>query len=251
MLLTVKEMSKLADVSIKTLHHYHKIGLLLPAQVTEAGYRLYGQKELERLQGILFFRELDFPLKMIHKILDSNLDRISILKQQKKLFLKRIQKLHQLINTIDESIHSTVKGEHMDQSNLFRGFSSEAEWEEALQEQNEHLTQAYQYDLLKENSIQIEEMNEAAIEAQRFTSKMIAALQNKLTANDDQVQAIVKQHLHYLNTHGHQIKPSDYLQQTRFFIEDDFHREMLESQQPGLAYYLHVAAISYAETQQK
>ncbi|GGB40658.1 hypothetical protein GCM10011409_17690 [Lentibacillus populi] len=65
MLYTVKEMAKFANVTIKTLHHYHKIGLLYPYKVSEAGYRLYGMKELERLQQILFYRELDFPLKEI------------------------------------------------------------------------------------------------------------------------------------------------------------------------------------------
>ncbi|XWX60162.1 MerR family transcriptional regulator [Desulfitobacterium sp. AusDCA] len=62
MLYTVKEVAELAGVTIKTLHHYHKIGLLLPCEITDAGYRLYGPKELERLQQILFYRELDFSL---------------------------------------------------------------------------------------------------------------------------------------------------------------------------------------------
>lgn len=61
MLYTVKEVSKITKVTVKALHHYHKIGLLLPCKVNEAGYRFYGTKELERLQQILFYRELDFP----------------------------------------------------------------------------------------------------------------------------------------------------------------------------------------------
>ena len=68
---TVSEVSRLTGVSVRTLHHYDEIGLLHPAQVTEAGYRLYGEKELEKLQMILFFRELKFPLRDVKRILES------------------------------------------------------------------------------------------------------------------------------------------------------------------------------------
>lgn len=60
---TVKEVSLLTSVSVRTLHHYDAIGLLKPTRVTEAGYRLYDDTALERLQTILLFRELQFPLK--------------------------------------------------------------------------------------------------------------------------------------------------------------------------------------------
>ncbi len=68
---TVKEVSKLTGVSVRTLHHYDAIGLLRPTQVTDAGYRLYDDTALNRLQTILLFRELAFPLKEIRDILDS------------------------------------------------------------------------------------------------------------------------------------------------------------------------------------
>jgi DNA-binding transcriptional MerR regulator len=68
---TVKEVSKITGVSVRTLHHYDAIGLLKPTKVTEAGYRLYDDTALSRLQNILLFRELQFPLKEIKAILDS------------------------------------------------------------------------------------------------------------------------------------------------------------------------------------
>ena len=68
---TVKEISKLTGVSVRTLHHYDAIGLLKPTKVTEAGYRMYDDTALSRLQNILLFRELQFPLKEIKVILDS------------------------------------------------------------------------------------------------------------------------------------------------------------------------------------
>ena len=68
---TVGEISKMTGISVRTLHHYDEIGLLKPARVTEAGYRLYDEEALERLQHILLFRELQFPLKEIRDMLDS------------------------------------------------------------------------------------------------------------------------------------------------------------------------------------
>ncbi len=71
MMRTVKEVSKITGVSVRTLHHYDAIGLLKPTKVTEAGYRMYDDTALSRLQSILLFRELQFPLKEIKEILDS------------------------------------------------------------------------------------------------------------------------------------------------------------------------------------
>ena len=81
---TVKEVSEQTGVSIRTLHYYDQIGLLAPSEVTQAGYRLYDDTALERLSQILLFRELEFPLKEIKEILDSeNFDRTKALEQQR------------------------------------------------------------------------------------------------------------------------------------------------------------------------
>ena len=84
--MTVKEVSSLVGISIRTLHHYDEIGLLKPEIVTGAGYRVYSDKDLEKLQQILFFKELGFPLKKIKEIMESpNFDRVEALEMQKKM----------------------------------------------------------------------------------------------------------------------------------------------------------------------
>lgn len=96
---TVKEVSKLTGVSIRTLHYYDSIGLLHPTKTTESGYRLYDDTALERLQHILLFRELQFPLKEIKGILNSpQFDRNKALEQQ--ITLLELKKEH-LENLID------------------------------------------------------------------------------------------------------------------------------------------------------
>lgn len=98
-MMTVHEVSKISGVSIRALHHYDKIGLLPATEVTSAGYRLYDDTALERLQHILLFKELEFSLKEIKDILDSpDFDRDKALEQQ--IYLLELRKEH-IENLID------------------------------------------------------------------------------------------------------------------------------------------------------
>lgn len=96
---TVKEVSRLSGVSVRTLHHYDSLGLLKPTRVTDAGYRLYDDTALRRLQTILLFRELQFPLKEIKQILDApDFDPMEALRQQITLLELQRQHLDKLIS---------------------------------------------------------------------------------------------------------------------------------------------------------
>lgn len=95
---TVKEVSELTGVSVRTLHHYDQIGLLKPTAVTEAGYRLYDDQALEKLHTILLFRELEFPLRQIKEIVESpTFDPTQALEQQITLLQKQYQHIGRLI----------------------------------------------------------------------------------------------------------------------------------------------------------
>ena len=96
---TVKEVSKLTGVSVRTLHHYDAIGLLPPSHVTEAGFRLYDDKALEKLHTILFLRQLEFPLKEIRQILSSpDFDPVEAVQQQIRLLQLKKEHLEKLIS---------------------------------------------------------------------------------------------------------------------------------------------------------
>lgn len=95
---TVNEVSKLAGVSIRTLQYYDRIGLLHPAEYTRSGYRLYDDTDLEKLQQILLFRELEFPLKEIRRIMENpDFDRSRALDQQIDLLTLKKERLENLI----------------------------------------------------------------------------------------------------------------------------------------------------------
>jgi len=116
---TVKEVSRLTGVSIRALHHYDAIDLLKPAQVTESGYRLYGDDEIERLYMILVFRELGLPLQEIRDILNApDYDRNRVLEQQIQIMQEQSEKLQNRISLAKSMLVMGVKD--MD----FNGFDS-------------------------------------------------------------------------------------------------------------------------------
>ena len=105
----ISEVAKLTGVTVRTLHYYDEIGLLKPGQVTEAGYRVYDESDLAVLQQILFFRELDFPLEDIRKIMQHPAyEQESALRKQKELLMQKRSRLDGLIALVDK----TLKGEH-------------------------------------------------------------------------------------------------------------------------------------------
>ena len=109
MKMQIKEFAELTGVSVRTLHYYDEIGLLKPSKIdAQNGYRFYDEKSLERMQEILFYRELDFSLKTIAEILFSpDYDKQQALSRQRQLLLAKKERLEQLIAAID----SVEKGE--------------------------------------------------------------------------------------------------------------------------------------------
>lgn len=107
----VKEVADLVGISVRTLHHYDEIGLLSPEESTESGYRLYSDDDLELLQQILFFRELDFPLKKIKEVINSpSFDRQEALRLHRKMLLEKRRRIEQMVKTIDKTLQH-MKGE--------------------------------------------------------------------------------------------------------------------------------------------
>lgn len=107
-MMTVKEISELTGISIRTLHYYDQIGLFKPTDKSEAGYRLYDDNALKQLQQILFFREFDIPLKEIKSVMENPaLDSNYILQMQRNMLIAKKERIERLINRIDD----ILKGE--------------------------------------------------------------------------------------------------------------------------------------------
>ncbi|MDP1931541.1 MAG: MerR family transcriptional regulator [Gammaproteobacteria bacterium] len=124
---TVKQLAGLSGVSVRTLHHYDETGLLKPTARTDAGYRLYGEKELLRLQQILFYRALGMPLREIQKLLDApDFDTMQALAQHRKALASRKKELAAMLTTVDKTI-AKLKGDiMMSDKELYDGFPKDA-----------------------------------------------------------------------------------------------------------------------------
>ncbi|WP_061996487.1 MerR family transcriptional regulator [Clostridium sp. ATCC 25772] len=119
---TVKQVSDLTGISVRTLHYYDEIGLLKPSKVTEVGYRFYDDEALKDLQQILFFKELDIPLKEIKEImLSPYFDKMQALKNQKKLLVLKRKRLNGLIDLIEKTLkgESTMNFKEFDMSEYY------------------------------------------------------------------------------------------------------------------------------------
>ena len=107
-MMTVKEISEITGISIRTLHYYDQIGLFKPTDKSQAGYRLYDDNALKQLQQILFFREFDIPLKEIKSVMKNpDLDSNYILQMQRNMLIAKKERVERLINRIDD----ILKGE--------------------------------------------------------------------------------------------------------------------------------------------
>lgn len=110
---TINKLAKLAGVTTRTLRYYDQIALLKPSHTTQAGYRIYGKKEIDKLQQILFFRELELSLEQISNILNQpEVDYLTLLEAHREALVLKNQRLTALINTIDTTI-AAQKGEKM------------------------------------------------------------------------------------------------------------------------------------------
>jgi len=125
---TVKQIAQLTGVTVRTLHHYDEIGLLTSPVIGANGYRYYDERSVLRLQSILFYRELDFPLEAIKALLDQpGLDPITALREQRAALEKKLGRLHRLIATIDQTIHHLNGEKTMSTKQLFAAFTPEEE----------------------------------------------------------------------------------------------------------------------------
>ena len=131
-MMTVKEISELTGISVRTLHYYDEIGLFTPTEKSEAGYRLYDDKALENLQQILFFREFDIPLKEIKAVIKNpDLDRNRILQMQRDMLVAKKARMERLISDIDD----ILKGDNKMDFAVF----SKTEMEEMFRVMLEHM----------------------------------------------------------------------------------------------------------------
>lgn len=197
---TVKQLAKISGVSVRTLHWYDEIGLLKPAYQGANGYRYYEERQCLRLQQILFFRELGFPLNDIQKLLmQGDFDHIKALEAHKQILESDINRKNQLTATIDKTIQHLRGKYKMSSEELYYGFDSnrQKEYEQYLVESRglraEKLLEQSRKHTAKWDK---EEWDNVKNEGDAIHKELAQAIDKGLVPSSKEVQAII--HRHYL-----------------------------------------------------
>jgi DNA-binding transcriptional MerR regulator len=251
----VKEVADMVGISVRMLHHYDKIGLLKPESTTPAGYRLYNDKDLERLQQILFFKELDFSLQEIKEIMDSpGFDKKKALKSHKNLLLKKKERLEKIINTVNNTIKS-IEGEiDMSKKDMFEGFDMteiERHKEKYAKETEEKYgnTDAYKESQKKTSSY---DKNDWAIiqkEADEIYRKIGSNMDK--SPEDNEVQELVEEWRNHITKYYYNCTPEIFRGLGDMYVYDERFTENIDKYGKGLANFLRDAMNVYCDKLEK
>ncbi len=244
---TVKEVARLSGVTVRTLHHYDAIGLLKPAAVSPAGYRLYSDADLERLQQVLFFRELGFSLRDIGRVLNSpDFDRREALAMHRRLLVEKRRHVQALIRSVDRSIAAMDGGEDMSSTAMFQGFDESKlnEYREEARrrwgntpawEESERRTSGYTKQDWQDIQSESDEINRG-----------LAALMEQDPA-DTEVQELVGRWYGLINTRFYECSPQVFRGLADMYVEDARFAAHYDRWGPGLAGFLRQAMHVYAD----
>lgn len=248
---SVKQLSGLAGVSARTLHHYDQIGLLKPAYRSEKGYRYYGREELFKLQQILFFRELDFPLKEICEIVNNPaFDLLEALEFHREQLTKRADRLKKLLVTIDKSIDALKnhKEKIMTEKEIYSGFS-----EENVKNIRREVSDRWGEKQLHETEERIRKLGKQAWQDKKKEgeeiSQKLADLMH-LPPTDLQVQKTIALHHEYLNTF-YEVSETRYRGLAKMYVEDARFTAYFEKFRSGLANFVNQAIAVYCDNTMK
>jgi DNA-binding transcriptional MerR regulator len=243
---TVQQLAQLAGVSVRTLHHYDHIGLLKPSAHTAAGYRLYGEADLLRLQQILFFKELDFPLADIQSILDDpGFDQVKALHDHQQMLQAESDRLGRLLKTIEKTISRlTEDSMTMTDEELYEGFTPE-QIERYTREANE----LYDPKIVAESNRRVRNMTKAQWQAVKAeggaVAQQLADLMDK-QSGDPAVQAAIARHYAWVDNFWHPTAES-YRGLGQGYAEHPEFRAFYEKVRPGLADFMCAAMSFYAD----
>jgi len=243
---TVGDVSKMARVSVRTLHHYDEIGLVKPSSRTEAGYRLYTPRDLERLQQVLFHRELGFALEDIARMLaDPAFDRRRALVAQRDLLLKRAEQAHALVGLIDKTLAALDGEQAMSDEDLFNGFDPSQYEEEAKQRWGG--TPAYEESVRRARSYKKEDWKALGAEGAAINDAFVAAMDAGVPATHVQAMDAAERHRQHISRWFYPCSFEIHVGLGEMYVADPRFAANYEPLRTGLAAYIRDAIAANAQ----
>ncbi len=249
----IKEISDLSGVSVRTLHHYDQLGLLKPDSVAANGYRIYSEQNLLRLQQILFFKELDFSLAEIKKILDHpDFEQIHALESQQAILVKKRTRLNQIIQLITQTINSIQGGTIMEKKEMFQAFDlteikkDQAKYAAEVREKY-GASPAYQESQQKAAKYNQHDWENIMAAANEIYTKLATLME--LPISDPEVQAMINNWREHINQNYYQCTLEIFRGLGEIYVADPRFTKNIDQYRPGLAEFMHQAMNYYCEQQ--
>jgi MerR family transcriptional regulator, thiopeptide resistance regulator len=246
---TVQQLAKLSGISVRTLHYYDQMGLLKPLRVKKNGYRHYEENELLKLQQILFFRELEFPLEDIKRIMKSpTFDMKEALRDQKALIELKKKRLDGLMKTIDKTIKKINNNTPMDDKDLYDNLNKK-EMQEYAAEAKERWgnTEAYKQSQERVKKMTKEDWARVKKAGDELMREIAASYESGEDAKSSAAQALIARHYDGLRTF-YEPNLQMYRGLAEMYVADPRFAAFYEKYAKGLAVFMHDAMIHYADT---
>ena len=248
---TITELAKMSGVSTRTLRFYHEIGLLVPKEQNSAGYRTYHEEEVNKLQQILFYRELGVNLKEIKNILEApEFDGLEALKNHRKELLERKKQLDRLLDNVNNTIYSQERRIIMKDNEKFKGFKK------SLIEENEkkygsELREKYSSKTIEESNKKLmnmseEEYNNMENLGNRILEQLKIAYETK-DPSSQEAQILADMHKRWLSFSWPNYTKEAHRGLAEMYVYDERFKEYYDKAQPGGAEFLRDAIIAYTE----
>lgn len=247
---TVKQLARSAGVTVRTLHYYDEIGLLKPSFIKENGYRYYEERDVIRLQQILFFRELDFALEDIIQIINApGYQMLKALADQKKLLEMKKARLDDLLETIQKTMVKLKEGESMSNEERFAAFAND-QLEQYKDEVKARWGETETYKQWAERSkrwtkADLQRINE---EGQAIILALAQGMEKGVTHAE--VQAQIERYFHYLNQFF-DCPYQMYRNFGRMYSEDVRFAKNFDKVAPHLAEFMRDAIAYYCDQHEK
>ena len=239
----INEFAKLVSVSVRTLHYYDEIGLLKPAFVDEQnGYRFYDEISLERMQEILFYRELDFELKSIRDILSSpDYDKQKALAEQRKLLILKKERLERMIAALDSAEKGTITMTAFDNSD----YETARNRYEAEAKRRWGETATYKEHAEKTASYSKDQWQAVTDGLMTVLAKFSACMKDGHTSDSDEAQALVKELQNYITENYYTCTDEILAGLGQMYLADERFKNNIDKHTPGTAAFVSAAIVTY------
>ena len=240
MAFTVGELSRLTGVTVRALHHYDEIGLVRPSQRTAAGYRLYDDPDVLRLQQVLVLRELGVPLDEIGAAIDQATDRAALLRKHRAALIDKRGRIEAMVAAVDAALEVLEKGrtamQPEDWKAMFDGFNPEDYEEEARQRWGN--TEAYKESARRTKQYGKPEWEAIRRESEAIYARLAALMQQGAAASDPAVQAAVEDHRMHLDRWFYPCSRQMHHGLGEMYVADPRFTANLDKVAPGFAQFL-------------